>query len=167
MSCYFSHLLAETGSCDFKESLRFRVPTTSFSGVTETAVNNPLWCAEMPRGCLFPDLISNRDVSQRYLAKLTREGSYSLGGFHCLSHKDRSIWGYDHTVHIYYIHVRTVVREINKGLKCVNLEYWGCLPLEQDWSLLELSPHQEPTREVLTTPYWEPRSDQESGDYWA
>ena len=167
MSCYFSHLLAEAGSCDFKESLNYRVPITSFSGDTETAVSNPPWWAEMPRGCLFPELIPNRDVSQRYLAKLTREGSYRLGGFHCLSHKDRSTWGYDKTVHIYYIHVRTVVCEINKGLKCVNLEYWSCLPLERDWSLLELSPHYEPTREVLTTPYREPWSDQESGDYWA
>ena len=77
----------------------------------------------MPRGCLFPDLIPNRDVSQRYLAILTREGSYSSGGFHCLFQKDRSTWGYDKTIHIYYIHVQTVVTEINKGLKCVNLEY--------------------------------------------
>ena len=151
------------------ESLNKGVPFTSFSGDTEIAVSNPPWWAEMPRGCLFPDLIPNRNVSQRYLAKLTREGSYSTGGFHCLSHKDRSTWGYDNTVHIYYIHIQTVVREINKGLRCVNLEYWSCLPLEWDWSLLELSPHWEPTREVdlLTTPYWEPWSDQESGDCWA
>ena len=152
MSCYFSQLLAETRSCDFRESLKYRVPSTSFSGDTEIAVSNPLWWAEMPRGYLFPDLIPNRNISQRYLAKLTREGSYNLGGFHCLSQKDRSTWGYDNTMHIYYIHVRTVVREINKGLKCVKLEYWSCLPLEWDWSLLELSPLWEPTREVLTTP---------------
>ena len=75
----------------------------------------------MPKGCLFPDLIPNRDVSQRYLAKLTREGSYSTGGFHCLSLKDRSTWGNVQTVHIYYIHIQAVVREVNKGLKCVNL----------------------------------------------
>ena len=105
--------------------------------------------AEMPKGCLFPDLIPNRDVSQRYLAKLTREGSYSTGGFHCLSLKDRSTWGNVQTVHIYYIHIQTVVREVNKGLKCVNL-IWQCLlPLARDWFLLELSPPLEPTREVL------------------
>ena len=75
----------------------------------------------MPKDCLLPDLIPNRDVSQRYLAILTREGSYSSGGFHCLPLKDRATWGNAQTVHIYYIHIRTVVREVNKGLKCVNL----------------------------------------------
>ena len=80
--------------------------------------------AEMPKGCLFPDLIPNRDVSQRYLAKLaklTREGSYSIGGFHCLPPKDRITWGNTYTVHVYYIHVWTVVKEVNKGFRCVHL----------------------------------------------
>ena len=79
----------------------------------------------MPKGCMLPDLIPNRDVSQRYLAKLTREGSYCSGGFHCLSLKDRSTWGFNQTVHVYYIHMRTVVRELNKGLKCVPLDYYS------------------------------------------
>ena len=78
---------------------------------------------EMPKGCLFPDLIPNRDVSQRYLIKLTREGSYSIGGFHCLPKKDRNTWGsYNYTVHVHYIHIRTVVKEVNKGYRCVHLQ---------------------------------------------
>ena len=77
--------------------------------------------AEMPKGCLFPDLILNRDVSQRYLAKLTREGSYSIGGFHCLPKKDRNTWGSEYIVHVHYIHIRTVIREVNKGCRCVHL----------------------------------------------
>ena len=77
--------------------------------------------AEMPKGCLFPDLIPNRDVSQRYLAKLTRKGSYSIGDFHCLPKKDRIIWGNNYIVHIYYIHMWTLVREVNKGYRCVHL----------------------------------------------
>ena len=149
MSCYFSHLLAETGSCDFKESLNSGFPLLHSVKALNFAVSNLPQKAEIPKGCLFPDLIPNRDVSQRYLAKLTREGSYSTGGFHCLSLKDRSTWGNVQTVHIYYIHIRTVVREVNKGLKCVNLIWQSLLPLVQDWSLLELSPHLEPTREVL------------------
>ena len=76
---------------------------------------------EMPKGCLFPVLIPTRDVSQRYLIKLTREGSYSLGGFHCLSHKDRNTWGTNYIVHIYFINTRTVVQEVNKGFRCVHL----------------------------------------------
>ena len=58
---------------------------------------------EMPRGCLFPDHVLNRDVSQRYLAKLIKEGSYSIGGFHCLPRKDRVTWDSNYTVYIYYI----------------------------------------------------------------
>ena len=77
--------------------------------------------AEMTRGCLFPDLIPNRDVSQRYLAKLTQEGSFSIGGFHCLCRKDRVTWGSNYTVHVHYIHMWTVVRDVNKGYKCVHL----------------------------------------------
>ena len=77
--------------------------------------------AEMPKGCLFPDLIPNRDVSQRYLAQLTREGSYRIGGFHCLLPEDRITWGNTYTVHIYYIYVQTVVKEVNKGFRCVYL----------------------------------------------
>ena len=69
----------------------------------------------MLKGCLFPD----SDVSQRYLAKLTREGSYSIGGFYCLPKKDRNTWGSKYTVHVHYIHIQTVVREVNKGYRCV------------------------------------------------
>ena len=76
--------------------------------------------AEMRRGCLFSDLIPNSDVSQRYLAKLTREGSYSIGGFHCLPRKDRITWGSNYTVHVHYIHMQTAVREVNKGYRCVH-----------------------------------------------
>ena len=117
----------------------------------------PTTSAEMPKGCLFPDLIPNRDVSQRYLAKVTRGGSFSTGGFHCLSHEDRYTWGYNHkSVHIYYIHLRTIVREVNKGLKCVELKSWLCwllLPKERYWSLLELSPQLEPTQRSTNHKY--------------
>ena len=76
----------------------------------------------MAKGGLFPDLIPNRDVSQRYLAKLTREGSYSMGGFHCLPKKNRNTLGNNCTVHVHYIHMCTVVREVNKGYRCVYLQ---------------------------------------------
>ena len=77
--------------------------------------------AEMSRDCLFPDSIPNRDVKHRLLIKLTREGSYKLGGFHCLLPKDRITWDNQYIVHIYYIHIRTVVKEVNKGIRCANL----------------------------------------------
>ena len=77
--------------------------------------------AEMSRGCLFPDSIPNRDVKHRLLIKLTREGSYKIGGFHCLLPKDRITWDNQYIVHIYYIHIRTVVKEVNKGIRCANL----------------------------------------------
>ena len=77
--------------------------------------------AEMPKVCLYHNLIPNRDVSQRYLAHLTREGSYNTGSFHCLLPKDRVTWGNTYTVHIYYIHMQTVVKEVNKGFRCVHL----------------------------------------------
>ena len=76
---------------------------------------------EMSRGCLFPDSIPNRDVKHRLLIKLTREGSYKIGGFHCLLPKDRITWDNQYIVHIYYIHIRTVVKEVNKGIRCANL----------------------------------------------
>ena len=75
----------------------------------------------MPKGCLFPDLIPNGDVKHRYKVKLTGEGSYKIGGFHCFLSKDRITWGDNYTVHVYYIHIRTVVKEVNKGIRCVNL----------------------------------------------
>ena len=71
--------------------------------------------------CLFPELIPNGDVKHRYKVKLTGEGSYMIGGFHCLLPKDRITWGNQYIVHIYYIHIRTVVKEVNKGIRCVNL----------------------------------------------
>ena len=74
--------------------------------------------AEMPKGCLFPDLIPNRDVSQRFLIKLIREGS-NLGGFYCLPKKDRITWGNDYNVYIYFINTKTIVKEYNKGLRSV------------------------------------------------
>ena len=101
--------------------LETRVLTTTSSGDTGIAVSILPQSAEMPKGCLFPDLIPNRDVSQRYLAQLTREGSYRLGGFHCLLPKDRITWGDHYIVHVYYIHVRNVVKEANKGVRCVHL----------------------------------------------
>ena len=76
--------------------------------------------AEIPKGCLFPDLIPNRDVSQKFLTRLIREGS-SKGGFHCLTHKDRITWDKNYIVHVYYINAKTIVREYNKGLQCVEL----------------------------------------------
>ena len=75
----------------------------------------------MSKGCLFPDSIPNRDVKHRYKVKLTGEGSYKIGGFHCLLPKDRITWDNYYIVHICYIHIRTVVREVNKGSRCVNL----------------------------------------------
>ena len=75
----------------------------------------------MPRGCLFPDIIPNRDVKHRYKVKMTGEGSYKIGGFHCLLPKDRITWGDNYIVHVHYIHVRTVVKEVNKGARCVHL----------------------------------------------
>ena len=79
--------------------------------------------AEMRKGCLFPDFIPNRDVSQRYLTKLTREGFSSLGGFHCLPRKDRVTWGSYYIVYVYYINMQTVVREVDEGYRCVHLHW--------------------------------------------
>ena len=121
MSCYFSHLSESSGSWIWR-ILKFRVLTSSSTGNTGTAVSSPP-SAKMPKGCLFPDLIPNRDVSQRFLTRLTREGSLR-GGFHCLAHKDRITWGENYTVHVCYINTKTVVREYNKGLRCVKLKQW-------------------------------------------
>ena len=121
MSYYFSHLSALTGRGEFEESLKW-VLTTSSSGDTGLAVSNLSESAEMPKGCLFPDLIPNRDVSQRYLAKLTSKGSYSTGGFYCLPRKDRITWGNINTVHVHFVHMQIVIREVNKGYKCVHLQ---------------------------------------------
>ena len=75
----------------------------------------------MSKGCLFPELIPNRDVKHRFKVRLTGEGSYEIVGFHCLLPKDRITWDNQYIVHIYYIHIRTVVKEVNKGIRCVNL----------------------------------------------
>ena len=76
--------------------------------------------AEMPKGCLFLDLIPNRDISQRYLAQLTRVGSYKIRGLHCPLPKNRITWGDNYIVHVCYIHVQTEVKEVNKGVRCVH-----------------------------------------------
>ena len=110
--------------------------------------------AEMPKGCLFPDLIPNRDVIQRYLAQLTREGSYKLGGFHCLLPKDRITWGDHYIVHVYYIHVRTVVKEpwIKELGVCTSKELLLSFlsSKAQDWSLIWWVPAREPERSTTT-----------------
>ena len=150
MSCYFSHLSAVTDRGEFDESLIPGFPPLLGVGtvdICETLKGSHLlgvgtfqgshhylvwgqWIfavsslperAEMSRGCLFPDSIPNRDVKHRLLIKLTREGSYKLGGFHCLLPKDRITWDNQYIVHIYYIHIRTVVKEVNKGIRCANL----------------------------------------------
>ena len=94
------------------------------SGTSHTpqiVVSSLLGRAEMSKGYLFPELIPNRDVQHRFKVKLTGEGSYKIGGFHCLLPKDRITWDIQYIVHIYYIHIRTVVKEVNKGIRCVNL----------------------------------------------
>ena len=53
------------------------------------------------------------------MGKLTREASYSIGGFHCLPKKDRNTWDSNYTVHVHYIYIQTVVKEVNKGYRCV------------------------------------------------
>ena len=140
MSCYFSHLSAVTDRGEFDESLIPGFPPLLGVGtvdIYETLIPGfpPLLgvgtvdiCCEQPtgkggvsRGCLFPDSIPNRDVKHRLLIKLTREGSYKIGGFHCLLPKDRITWDNQYIVHIYYIHIRTVVKEVNKGIRCANL----------------------------------------------
>ena len=70
------------------------------------AVSRLLEWAEMPKGCLFPELIPNRDVKHRYKVKLTGEGTYKIGGFHCLLPKDRITWGDN----IYYISTTSMYR---------------------------------------------------------
>ena len=128
--------------------------------------------AEMSRGCLFPDSIPNRDVKHRLLIKLTREGSYKLGGFHCLLPKDRITWDNQYIVHIYYIHIRTVVKEVNKGIRCANL-LRSCychfyLPKRETDHLPWWVPTREPKREVLLQPLTILRlyiCDQEPRDY--
>ena len=121
----------------------------------------------MPKGCLFPDSIPNRDICQRYLTQLTREGSYKLGGFHCLLPKDRITWDNQYIVHIYYIHVRTVVKEVYTSkellLSFLSSKAW-------DWSLIWGVPAREPKREVLPLPPTLLRldiCDQEPRDYLA
>ena len=99
MSCYFSHLSAVTGRGEFDESLIPGFPPLLPVGTVHICCEQPTRSAEMPKGCLFPDLIPNRDVSQRYLAQLTREGSYKIGGFHCPLPKDRFTWGNQYTVY--------------------------------------------------------------------
>ena len=121
MSCYFSHLSTETDRGELEESLKLGFLPLHPVETLELAVSSLPQSAEMLKGCLFPDLIPNRDVSQRYLAQLTREGSYKIGGFHCLLPKDRITWGDHYIMHVYYIHVRTVVKEVNKGVRCVHL----------------------------------------------
>ena len=111
--------------------------------------------AEMPKGCLFPDSIPNKDICQRYLTQLTREGSYKLGGFHCLCPKDRITWDNQYIVHIYYIHVRTVVKEVNKGVSVLHSKELLLSFLSskaRDWSLIWWVPAREPKREVLPQP---------------
>ena len=111
--------------------------------------------AEMPKGCLFPDPIPNRDVSQRYLAQLTREGYYEIGGFHCLLPKDRINWGDHYIVHVHYIHVRSVVKEVNKGsLVCAPLRSCYChfyLPKHETDPLSGESRHENQKRSTTTT----------------
>ena len=150
MSCYFSHLSAVTDRGEFDESSIpgfppllgvgtvdiYKTLIPGFSGHirnSDSRVPTLVWGqwifavsslperAEMSKGCLFPDSIPNRDVKHRLLIKLTREGSYKIGGFHCLLPKDRITWDNQYIVHIYYIHIRTVVKEVNKGIRCANL----------------------------------------------
>ena len=86
-------------------------------------------CCEQPtgKGQKCPEVACSqtpsqtRDVKHGLLIKLTREGSYKIGGFHCLLPKDRITWDNQYIVHIYYIHIRTVVKEVNKGIRCANL----------------------------------------------
>ena len=117
MSCYFSSLSELPSSGETQGILEVKV-LTSPSGNSGSAVSSPP-SAEMPKGCLFPDLIPNRDV--RFLTRLTREGS-PQGGFHHLAHKDRVTLGDNYIVHVYYINTKTIVREYNKGLQCVKLK---------------------------------------------
>ena len=149
MSCYFSHLLAETGSCDFKESLN-----SGFPLLHSVKALNLLW-ATYHKGQRCLKVVCSQTSSQTgmsvrdiWLSWQGKDPTVQEASIVFPSRTD-PLGVMFRTVHIYYIHIQTVVREVNKGLKCVNL-IWQCLlPLARNWSLLELSPHLEPTREVL------------------
>ena len=114
MSCYFSHLSGLVDSCEIIGSLNSGSLSSETAGTAVSSSSS----AEMSKGCLFPDAIPNRDVSQSFLIRLTREGS-NLGGFHFLPKKGRITWGIDHNVYIYFINTKTTIKEYNKGLRRV------------------------------------------------
>ena len=140
MSCYFSHLSAVTDRGEFDESSIPGFPPLLGVGtvdIYETLIPGfpPLLgvgtvdiCCEQPTGkgrnvqrLPVPRLHPKQGGKHRLLIKLTREGSYKIGGFYCLLPKDRITWDNQYIVHIYYIHIRTVVKEVNKGFRCANL----------------------------------------------
>ena len=73
--------------------------------------------AEMSRGCLFPDSVPNRDVTAQ-IANLNWQGKDPtwIGWLPCVfSQRTESLGIISILWHIYYIHIRTVVKEANKG----------------------------------------------------
>ena len=121
MSCYFSHLSAVTDRGEFDESSIPGFPPLLGVGTVDICCEQPTGKGRNVQRLPVPRLHPNRDVKHRLLIKLTREGSYKIGGFHCLLPKDRITWDNQYIVHIYYIHIRTVVKEVNKGIRCANL----------------------------------------------
>ena len=141
MSCYFSHLSAVTDRGEFDESLIPGFPPLLGMGTVDICktlipgfppllgVGTVDICCEQPtrKGRNVQEVACSQIPSQtgmskhRLLIKLTREGSYKIGGFHCPLPKDRITWDNQYIVHIYYIHIQTVVKEVNKGIRCVNL----------------------------------------------
>ena len=140
MSCYFSHLSAVTDRGEFDESLIPGFPPLLGVGtvdICETLIPGfpPLLgvgtvdiCCEQPTGkgrnvqrLPVPRLHPKQECQTQIVDQIDKGRILQDRSFHYLLPKDRITWDNQYIVHIYYIHIRTVVKEVNKGIRCANL----------------------------------------------
>ena len=141
MSCYFSHLSAVTDRGEFDESSIPGFPPLLGVGTVDICktlipgfppilgVGTVDICCEQPtrkgrnvQRLPVPRLHPKKEcqaqiTNQIDKGRILQDRRLPLS----LLPKDRITWDNQYIVHIYYIHIRTVVKEVNKGIRCANL----------------------------------------------
>ena len=113
--------LLGVGTVDIYKTLIPGFPPLLGVGTVDICCEQPTRKGRNVQRLPVPRLHPKQGCQAQIANQLTREGSYKIGGFHCLLPKDRITWDNQYIVHIYYIHSRTVVKEVNKGIRCANL----------------------------------------------
>ena len=113
--------LLGVGTVDICETLIPGFPPLLGVGTVDICCEQPTGKGRNVQRLPVPRLHPKQGCQAQIANQIDKGRILKIGGFHCLLPKDRITWDNQYIVHIYYIHIRTVVKEVNTGIRCANL----------------------------------------------